>query len=173
MVTDEKKAVITRGSSLHPTPDYNKPSRMGIKHRTRNWDIILLTLSNDFPFLTQFTKAWSPVCHPTKHDAETAFCDGSTLSYYKSVKNSNSDYFFNKQQMRRDEIKQFWQMSSLIILIKQEQGTSVTLELLRCLIKKKFDRQQFCCLVFMFYISKSLNLAFNAVLLTFYGEQRE
>ena len=56
-------------------------------------------------------------------------------------------------------------MSSLIILIKQEQGTSVTLEIIRWR-DKKFDRQQ--CVV-MFYISKSLNLAFNVVLLAFYG----
>ena len=138
-------------------------------------DIILLTLSNDFPFLTQFTKAWSPVCHSAEHDAGTAFCDGSTLSYYKSYKNSNSDYFFNKQWTSRDEIKQFWQMSSLIILIKQEQGTSVTLEILRCWwIDKDVWSATVCCLVsvFMFYILKSLNLAFNAVLLAFYGEQR-
>ena len=57
----------------------------------------------------------------------------------------------------------------IFILIKQEQGTSVTLEMIR-LPDKKFDRQQ--CVVFMFYISKSLNLAFNIVLLTFYGVKR-
>ena len=63
-------------------------------------------------------------------------------------------------------------MSSLIILIKQEQGTSVTLEMIR-LRDKKFDRQQCVVLfVFMFYVSKSLNLAFNVVLLAFYGVKR-
>ena len=51
-MTDESSLLLA-GASLHPTPDYNKD------HRIRNCDNILLTLSNDFPFLPQLTDSIS------------------------------------------------------------------------------------------------------------------